>query len=295
MHTIEIPEIKFKAEIASEVSELRPLQYQKFVKLLLELEQEKMTYEDFRVRLFVMLLDIRASRKLLNPDQIFYINAELFRLSEIMDSFCVKKQEFGRNQLVMKMDFLNNLVPQIGRLYGPDDALANISFHEYIDAHHAYLNYLNYGNLDIYLNELVTILYRPKKRFLWIRKRLASWDGQERQPYNPNNLNDRRNTVVKMPFYLKYAVFLWFQNCEEHLRTGSIDIGGSEIKFSLLYEGVSKTTGDDTGLVGVLYTLAESGVFGTVKQTAESNLYDVFVRLYQLFRSLKEAEKNNKA
>ena len=290
MHTIEIPEIKYNAEIPSHVSELSPKQYLTFVKLLLLQEQGEITWEQFRIRLIVSLMDIRKTRRYIQPDQAALVEANLYQLSELMDSFCDPVEAEGRTKLVLNISFTKNLVPRIGRLYGPADGLTNISFFEYIDAHHSYIEFIDTLNPDA-LDRLVTILYRPKKWFAGIRSRLNSWDGQKRIPYNDNQVDKRQKKVKLLPYHYKYAVFLWFRGCEEFLRSGEIQIGDSTIKLSLLYEGAPVTSKDNTGLVGVLYTLAESGVFGNAKQTAETNLFDVLVRIYQLLRLLREMPK----
>ncbi|MFZ4705401.1 MAG: hypothetical protein ACOYMF_05275 [Bacteroidales bacterium] len=291
MHTIEIPEIKYKAEIASEISELSPREYLKFVELLLMLEDGKLTWEQLRIHLIIALLDIRKSRRRITEDEALLIQANLYQLSELMDSFCNQVDNDGNSKLLLNISFTKNLIPRIGNLYGPDDALTNITFQEYIDAHNCYIRCIDNVMPPDELNHLCAILYRPRKYFLPVRRYMHNWNGQERIPYNDNNINRRRNYFARVPFHVKYAVFLWFRGCEEFLRDGEISIGESTIKLSLLYEKHGSASGDNTGLVGVLYTLAESGVFGNAKQTAETNLFDVLIRIYQLLKLLKDTDK----
>ena len=128
MHTIEIPEIRYKAEIPSQISELSPKQYLTFVKLMLLQEQGEITWEQFRIRLIVSLMDIRKTRKHIQPDQAALVEANLYQLSELMDSFCDPVEAEGQSKLVLNISFTKNLIPRIGRLYGPADGLTNISF-----------------------------------------------------------------------------------------------------------------------------------------------------------------------
>ena len=230
MHTIEIPEIRYNAEIPSHVSELSPKQYLTFVKLLLLQEQGEITWEQFRIRLIVSLMGIRKTRRYIQPDQAALVEANLYQLSELMDSFCDPVEAEGRVKLVLNISFTRNLIPRIGRFYGPADGLTNISFFEYIDAHHSYIEFIDTLN-PVALDRLVAILYRPRKWFAGLRSRLNSWDGQLRIHYNDNQVDKRQKKVKLLPYHHKYAVFLWFRGCEEFFRSGEIQIGDSTIKL----------------------------------------------------------------
>ena len=92
-------------------------------------------------------------------------------------------------------------------------------------------------------------------------------------------------------------MLLWFGNCVDFIATGRPTIDGIEMDFSILFS--KKTDSDNTpagiGLTGVIYSLAESSVFGNAEQTGNTNLYDVLVRLYQLKLELDALkDKNNK-
>jgi hypothetical protein len=229
---------------------------------------------------------------MLSPQEIELIHAEIFRISETLDSFCIKKMLHSKEHLELDLSSTKNLIPRIGKLYGPADALSDLSFFEYIEAHHAFLECAadSSGSVPVEnIDRLIAILYRPKRRFSWLRKLSPLWNGQMREKYNEHTVEDRLLKVSKLPIEVKVGILIWYRACEEFLQTGVIGIGLSTIDFSLLYQETSNAAQNDTGLIGVLYTLAESGVFGTVKQTAESNLYDVIVRIYQLLRTLKSA------
>jgi len=94
---------------------------------------------------------------------------------------------------------------------------------------------------------------------------------------------------------VKYAIFLNFLAFEEYIRTGAFTIDGQEISFRILFNEVSDDDGaekTDTGLTGLLFNFAESGVFGNVKETSEQKLYDVLFRLYQVRKEYLAMKRN---
>jgi hypothetical protein len=57
----------------------------------------------------------------------------------------------------------------------------------------------------------------------------------------------------------------------------------------VLWEGGNDTTG--IGMAGVLFSLAETGVFGTLKEVERVNLYEGLARLYQVVIQTPKPEK----
>ena len=293
MHTLEIPEINYKAQYPSCLSEMNRWQYLKFIQLYLLLEADKITWQEFRIRLLSYFITIVRTTEILTPEEIELIHGEIFRISETLDSFCITKTEQNKEHLELDLSNTRNLLPKVGKLHGPADALTDLSFFEYIEAHHAFLacSADATGSIPVEnIDRLIAILYRPKRRFLFFKKLSPLWNGQSREKYNEHTVEGRMLKVSRLPLEVKIGILIWYRACEEFLQTGVIGIGLSQIDFSLLYQETDKAEQNDTGLIGVLYTLAESGVFGSVKQTAESNLYDVIVRIYQLLRTLKTTE-----
>lgn len=79
-----------------------------------------------------------------------------------------------------------------------------------------------------------------------------------------------------------------------------IEIDGVPCFFSLVFNKV-KDTHDDfgeddngVGLTGVLMALAESGVFGKIDETANADVWDILVRLYQLELQSREMDRKFK-
>lgn len=294
MHSLEIPAIGYTKEIPSNITELSPGQYPDFVELFLMLTHEKITYPEFRIRLLGLLVDFKKPFRKLNPEQKELVHSEIYRFSELMDSFVRFVEVEGKQKAQINLGLVKNLVPEIKTrsrtLFGPADALTDISFFEYIDAHNHFSEFLSTANEDS-LDRLIAVLYRPEIQNYRKARQREDFDGQRRVKYNPGSADARSVEIAVLPYTLKFGIFLFFHGCEDFLRDGEIALGDTKIKLSVLYDSPEITDSDGTGLVGVLYTLAESQVFGNAQQTADTNLYDVMVRLYQLMKTYKRQEK----
>jgi len=297
MHTLEIPDRKIFKEFASEIEEMIGEQYIYFVELILKYQNGDISAQMLKVLLVKNLLGIHIGLKyfFLSKETQQQINGEIFRLSEQMESFFYDDVRDGKQVKSIKLSFVKNLIPKIYKnLYGPGDALSDITFCEYRRAHTFYRDYLKTRNSDS-MNHLIAILYRPAKRFLWIRKYFPGFDGQNRRPFtaksNPILLDRRAAKIARLPLSIRYGIFLWFCGCEEYLVKGTPVIDGQEIDLSVLYkESENASKEPNIGLVGLLYTLSESKVFGSIEETDQQNLYDVMARLYQVVLQQREMD-----
>lgn len=300
MNTIEIPAINYTKQLPASWDELTHEQYLFIVDLYLKLKNREITIPQFKKGALCKFLQISfAGYSRLKEDVQIEIASKIDQLSELFHFFFVEEAD----NITFNYDFTQNLIPKVKcgwftRLYGPDQALTNITFAEYIDAHSFYKQYAETANED-YLNMLVAVLYRKKQPFLSVKRNLFTFNGQIRVKYNQNRLDYYVKHVKKLPFVVKYAVFLWFNGCENHLRHGDISINGYSINLSLLYkqsqtaETESHQTAD-IGIISLLYTVAESGVFGNIEKTAQTNLYDIFVYLYKKVIEQRKLEEKYK-
>lgn len=284
--------------IPSEMEELSSEQYLFFVKLLLEASEEKLNLHDVKVFMIVKILIIVGINQLekFQAEKKEAILDNLSRIVSMMD-FLFEKDNNG---LKPNLNFTKNLLPsfKVGliRYHGPADTLSNISFQEYIDAHSHYTEYLasEMKNTDA-LNRLIAVLYRPQKFGYHIRKRFTGFDGQRRKAYNDNLVEIRAEWIKELDFHVKYGIFLWYHACENFFRSGMLTVEGKEINLSKLYSGGSSSSKkDDIGLAGILYSLAETQVFGNVKETARENIFDVMLRLYQVKSDYDELQRKSK-
>jgi len=302
MHTIEIPEKKNIREFPSEVSEMNQDQFIHFIGLILQYLAGSLTLAEFKTNLAFKLLDVRMnlSYAMLDQEERENILAEIFRIGELCESFFEEIIQDGQKVKTFRLSFTKNIIPKLpGGYHGPADALQDLTFCEYRIAHSFYAAYLQSKDEND-LNHLIAVLYRPAKRWLWVKKLLHSFDGQTRVPftskYNPIQLEARAKKIARLPLAMRYGIFLFFSGCEQFLAKGSVKVDGKVIDFSIIYEKPQDAEDSpDIGLVGILYSLSESKVFGSIEETDNQNLYDIMIRLYQVIKQSKAIESKYNA
>ena len=287
MHKLEIPQISTTIEFPSELEEMSNAQFQRYVYLVLQYDKGIINELEFRSKLVQCLLDIRMSYRFrwLSLETRDACATNIVRLTSLIDSFI---EEFEKDhQLVKSFKLIStrNFVPRILNYFGPRDGFENLTFCEYRIARNYYRQYIETTD-ETFLNYLIAVLYRPSKPFTFIRKWFESWNGETRIPFmsnsNPLSLDKRAKALLKVPFHIRYCVFLYFSGCEQFLKSGKPVVDGIELDFSQLYSDADSSDKANVGMVGLLYNLSESGVFGSIEQTDKQNLWDVLVRVYQL-------------
>ena len=291
MHTIEVSEEEKIIQVPSTLEEMTMDQFIHFVELLLQFIRQEITIEQFKIRLLLKLADIRysATYYMLSSSRKETIDAQVYHLSQLMDSFFVEETREEKPIWVLNTRFIKNFIPKIcSKYFGPDDAMSNCTFAEYRSAYTFYKAYLS-TNLEDDLNHMIAVLYRPKKRFYSILKHLGYFDGQKRIRFtchsNPLFLEKRAKQIAKLPFAIRYGIFLFFSGCNENLSKGSIEVDQQVIDLSILYKkSDTSSSTSDIGLIGLLFSLAETKVFGSLDETDNQNIYDIMLRLYQVVR-----------
>ncbi|MEI6901085.1 MAG: hypothetical protein WCL00_14510 [Bacteroidota bacterium] len=301
MHKIEIPQRNLVREFPSEIGEMNEDQFIYFIDLVLQYLMGYIPISEFKTKLVVKLLEIRVNlqSRFMPEREKEQAYAEIFRISELMDSFFEEIEQDGKKIKSFKLSFTKNFIPKIlNKFYGPADALQDITFAEYRIAHSYYAAYLD-SHSENDLNHLIAVLYRPAKSLLWLRRLLPSYDGQSRVPFtaksNPLFLESRVKAIAMLPLPIRYGIFLFFSGCEEFLAKGIVNVDGKNIDFSIIYEKPEDDSDSpDIGLVGILYSLAETKVFGSIEETDGQNLYDIMIRLYQVVKQSKAMEAKYK-
>ena len=297
MHKIEIPVKNIIREFPSEVTEMTNDQFLYFIMLVMMYLDGKITLSQFKVTLIKNLLDIRYDLKYatLTVAEKQEIQGNIMRLSDLCESFFETIVRDNKPVKVFKLTFTRNFIPVIcGRYHGPEDALQDITFCEYRMAHSHFVEYLNTQD-EMELCRMIAILYRRRKRFIRLRKLFGSYDGHHRVKFtaktNPAFIERRARRIATLPQHVRYGIFLYYSGSEQFLATGKPVIDGKEIDLSIIYEGSDKDSDSpDIGLIGILFGLAESKVFGSIEETDNQNLYDVMVRLYQVVKQSKALE-----
>jgi len=302
MHKIEIPDRHILREFPSEVQEMDQSQFINFIDLVLKYTSGHISIEQFKVLLIKKLLNIKydlryASLTAVEKEEIA---GNIIILSELCESFFEEIQKDGKTIKSFKLSFTKNFIPVIcNKYYGPQDALQDVTFCEYRIAHSHFVAYID-SHDENELNKLIAVLYRPHKRFLWIRRKLRSYNGMDRVSFtaksNPAIFEKRVRKISTLPISVRYGIFLYFSGSEQYLVNGKPVVDGKEIDLSIIYEK-SENAGDspDIGLIGILYSLAETKVFGSIEETDGQNLYDVMIRLYQVVKQAKALEAKYKS
>jgi hypothetical protein len=195
--------------------------------------------------------------------------------------------------------FCTQLVPlvKVGLRWfvGPSDLLSDLTIYEFKEASWRIGKYSETRD-DNYLDQIFAVLYQ---RGGLIRKRKTrNAETHDRASANQErNYNRALKAAVHVPIGLKFMIYLFFIGCMNWLREEPIEIDGSEIRFGCLFpKSRDKTEGNndqdnDTGMAGILFQMAESGVFGNMEQTSKVSMWDVFLRLYQIHNQIKNSKR----
>lgn len=169
---------------------------------------------------------------------------------------------------------------------GPNNLLSDITIFEFKEASWRVGKFASTRDFA-FLDGLFAVLYR--------RKRIFGGNIRVNITDNDRKRANREKIASKIPVGIKFMIYLYFIGCMNWIRDESIEIDGQRICFGCLFpkgETQSSTDEGNTGMAGVLFQMAESGVFGTMEQTVKVNMWDVFLRLYQIHQEIKETKKS---
>ena len=297
MNKIEIPAKNIVINVPSEIDEMTNDQFVKYVFYVLRYLDGKINENQFKISLTVILMDIRLGLfyPFMKSEKKRELEDKLVRISQLMETFIDEKNDKGAREFKLKS--VRNFIPKILNYYGPGNCFENLTYCEYRTARGYFKSYATDTKEDD-LNKMIAVLYRPSKRFWFLQKYFKSSDGERRIGFksksNPIYFQRRTKIISKVPFHIRYAVFIYFSACEDFLKTGKPMVDGIELDLSKLYnKDSSDSRKTDIGMVGLLYSLAETAVFGNIEQTDNSNLWDIMIRLYQVVMQMQEIEEIN--
>jgi hypothetical protein len=193
---------------------------------------------------------------------------------------------------MIQLDFetTRNLLPELGKLSGPKSHGSDFRFGEYRAAVEFYNKFTSDHNPED-LDALVGILYRERNR----QKINEAFDGNYRKPFNKYLIGRYASRVKKIPEYIKWGVYLWFGYFCRYITEGPFVIEGNEVCFSSLFDR-EKADPDAkkenaAGMTSVLFTLADTGTFGNAKETDDTELFKVLLKLLHDKNILDELKK----
>lgn len=286
MTKVEFPDLGKTVEFASSFDEMKQDDFIRFAHLYTQLVNGYIDLNRLKTEMVFQLLGVRYSKwkfELMEDENKLKVYQNVFLIAEKLDWLFKEEENDGKINLKVNFPWTASLIRRYEGYFGPEKLMTDITFLEYKNAHVAAIEYLKSKNEDD-LNWLVATLYRkPRFRFL------------PKPRYDEFKVKKIAEQISTWPFCVKYGVLLNFLSWEEYIRTGVFTVDGNQISFSILFDKVNEDEEDSgLGLTGLLYSLAETNVFGNVKATSEQNLYDVLFRLYQLKREKMEMDKKLK-
>lgn len=157
----------------------------------------------------------------------------------------------------------------------PEPGLITVGYGEFTDSYmhlEAFTRQLVPG--DERLNYLVGTVCRPVRTAPGYMND-PGWNGDHRVPYNEFGVRARLKDIEAMTYADRLAVLLWITGQIKKVlggyslfdSSGSTDKNGGARAITEEYPG--------QGFVKNAHLMAEKGIFGTLKQTQESNLHEV--------------------
>jgi hypothetical protein len=296
MHTITINNIKISTP--SEWNELTEKQFSIMAKLL----TMPLPIMDFKTKLFLYISNIKVhikkeiEKEYQKPWFLLSIGKKKFLMDPEDLSFCANTLDFlfkkekrkdGTENTLLYSKLIKNLLPSFTHnkktFYGPDDALTNIIFLEYMYAEPAFINFCNTKN-NKYLIELVSILYRPE--ILGYNPKAIEYNGDRREPFNAFLVSSRAEFLADLPEDICQKIYLFYSGTRNHIQEifPEIFTGGGSTKKQNAFRGMMK----------MVNALAQSDVTKNEK-IRQTYLYEVLETLNELaLQNIEMKEKFDK-
>ena len=214
----------------------------------------QLTIVDFKLRALFYFISITPKiKKRLHPEDTYFLCESLH--------FLFEEVSLTRNLLpILKTGF---------RTYvGPSDAMKNCTFGEFTMAN-SLLDSFSTSKDQKYLDEMVTVLYRPKKWFWFIRKNFT--DNQDaRKKFVNRSLKNRSGIMASVDYHVKYSMFLFFSGVLNSL---------PEL-YPYVYQQKGDSGVEDNGWASLIISLADGKTDDKSLETImNSNLYNVLIGL----------------
>jgi hypothetical protein len=189
------------------------------------------------------------------------------------------------------MEFTKNLVPQFAfkdskghvvHFYGPDDCCTNLRMSEFTYLEDLYVRWCQSKREDLnLLNDIVAILYRPAPKDYDLARNPR---GDRREPYNDNVCGfNAKKYIALWPPSVKLAIAFWYGGCRTYIVQNYPD----------LFEASTSDVGE-FGLLSVMMSVAESGVFGYFEKVEDTYVNLVLIQLTKVVKEAKRLERENK-
>lgn len=284
MRQVEFPEINKSFNIPENLAECTTAEYMALSYLVMQYLGGVINYEEFRIHAISKLMNIQVSKKLQTDEDIM---ANIYQLSELISSYFEDTPEGSKKIL---LDFLQIKIPAVKtslyKYYGPTNSLFEITYGEFTDASRVYDDFHASGDVfNLYL--LAAILYRKQKSLSTTTK-----------TYKANQIERQAKHFQKYvsPSFV-YGVYLQFVAFKQYLPIAKIPWSGKFLDFEILFEGdpESENSIPGIGVDSMVFSLAESGVFGDKEKVRNTNFLEIMIHLYDLRKRDIERQKQENA
>ena len=285
MHYIEIPDTGMKRYIPENLAECDEQQYIHMCELLFKYHTGQISEDDFFYHAVYKLMNMVPKESKDGKPKEKYYNVVL--IQELIESTFFTKEENteGGYKLNIIQNYIHNPIPTFKlwqTYYGPSDSFQNMKIGEYTAALKLFLQFNASGDIDL-LYELAATLYRRKKWFHFILKRLPKYDGDCRQLYNVHNVEKRIKTMKYAPIGFIYGIYLYFASMQIIVSSAEVPWGDKVLDFSILFSGsdnTSKIEAADIGLDSVIFAMSESGAFGDFEKVNQAPFWNMMIKMY---------------
>ena len=282
MNKLTIPERKIEVDYPSEWDEINTACAEKIGAIMYSAFMLKTDYDLARkmaVDVFINRVN-SAKKPAYNEESANYWANELLLAESVNFLFNKTVNRDGTESIEINPKFCTNPIPivKVGwrKFKGPRDLLSDLTIWQFKEASWRVGKYAQTKNQQ-YLDGAFSVLYLKT---------------DERDPEKGERR--RQRIVGKVSLGIKFMTYLFFLGCMNWIREESIEVDGQEICFGCLFPSAKQSTkekegvvDDKTGMAGILFQMAESGVFGNMEQTSRVNMWDVFLRLYQIHQQIK--------
>lgn len=284
---VSIRENGWEAYVPKELAHCNQYEYNEVCELVYQWQTGAIDYVDFRTMAIIKILKLEKGNRDINAMELDFMHANIFQLSELMDSFFDKTAE----GVLIKQNYTHNhnetVKPIFNTFHGPKSEFSNMTFGQYEDG------------LNLYQ------LYAKTKKVELLYMLMATFYIEKGKKYDAFKTEARAEKFKLIHFGQVYGFFLFFGSFQIYLTDSKVLWEGQTIDLSILYKstgakGKTQSEIPGLGMKSLAYQLAESGVFGNLKELRKSNLWEVLLRLYDLRKrdldaiAEQEATKNEK-
>ena len=298
MTSIEIPQSDKRCIIPSSWDELSPKQVRHILRLYDKTIRFGWSLLDFNVRVLYYLMGVKRDWRsvmwdaLASESFVEARNANVYMLCDKCLGWLFKELDDGK--IALNYASVNNSLPIVRtglfrrKLYGPADALRDLTFGEFRHAATALNAFFKTQN-SVDLDECIAHLYR-------VRSARPNRAGRMVAELNNYTIANACKRATRIASWQKTLIMLWFSSCINFLQTGTVLLDGEEVDLSRLF---SKGNGGSSDLSctwqDLAIAIAKNQTVGTIERVDDEPLYSIISIMWSNYKESKRYEKIGKA